>query len=243
TLAPSAIPHLPTMRTPRAMARDDMDTVRDDFVRATHMALDAGFDMIELHCAHGYLLSSFLTPLANRRPDDYGGPIENRLRFPLEVLRAIRDVWPVERPISVRISATDWVEGGVDAAESVVIAQAFHREGADIIHVSTGQTSPDAKPVYGRMWQTPFSDRIRNELGIPTIAVGSITDPDQVNSILAAGRADLCALARPHLADPNWTLHAAAQLGWKGQPWPWQYAAGGQQLQRLLERAAAQQPR
>lgn len=243
TIAPSAIPHLPTMRTPRAMTRADMEAVCHDFVRATRMANEADFDMIELHCAHGYLLSSFLTPLANRRTDNYGGSIENRLRFPLEVFRAIRNVWPSSRPISVRISATDWVEGGVNAAESVVIAQAFHQAGADIIHVSTGQTSPDAKPVYGRMWQTPFSDKIRNELGIPTIAVGSITDPDQVNSILAAGRADLCALARPHLADPNWTLHAAAQLGWQGQPWPWQYASGAEQLQRLLERAAAQQPR
>jgi len=243
TLGPSAIPHLSTMRAPRAMTRRDMDDVRDAFAQATQMAVDADFDMIELHCAHGYLLSSFLTPLANQRTDVYGGSTENRLRFPLEVLRAIRDAWPAERPISVRISATDWVHGGVDAAESVVIARAFHEAGADIIHVSTGQTSPDARPVYGRMWQTPFSDRIRNELGIPTIAVGSITDPDQVNSILTAGRADLCALARPHLADPNWTLHAAAQLGWKGQPWPWQYASGGEQLQRLLERAAAAQPR
>ena len=243
TIAPSAIPHRPSMRTPREMTRADMIGVRDDFVRATRMAVDANFDMLELHCAHGYLLSSFLTPLANRRTDEYGGTIENRLRFPLEVFHAIRDAWPANRPISVRISATDWVPGGVDAAESVVIAQAFHRAGADILHVSTGQTSPDATPVYGRMWQTPFSDRIRNELGIPTIAVGSITDPDQVNSILAAGRADLCALARPHLADPNWTLHAAAQLGWNGQPWPWQYTSGGDQLQRLLERAAVPQPR
>ncbi|MBV6521724.1 MAG: NADPH dehydrogenase [Gemmatimonadaceae bacterium] len=238
TLAPSAIPYLPAMRTPGAMTRSDMDRVRDEFVRAATMANTADFDMLELHCAHGYLLSSFLTPLANQRTDEYGGTTANRLRYPLEVFRAVRDVWPVARPISVRISATDWVDGGVDAAESVTIARAFAEAGADIIHVSTGQTSPDARPVYGRMWQTPFSDRIRNEVGIPTIAVGSITDPDQVNSILAAGRADLCALARPHLADPNWTLHAAARQGWRGQAWPWPYTSGSEQLQRLLERAA-----
>jgi anthraniloyl-CoA monooxygenase len=159
------------------------------------------------------------------------------MRFPLEVFAAIRAAWPEERPISVRISATDWVLGGVDAAEAVEIARAFTAAGADILHISTGQTSPEAKPVYGRMWQTPFSDRIRNELGIRTIAVGAITDADQVNSILAAGRADLCALARPHLADPFWTLHAAAQLGYREQPWPWQYRSGKEQLERLVERA------
>jgi anthraniloyl-CoA monooxygenase len=198
--------------------------------------------MLELHCAHGYLLSSFITPLANRRTDEYGGPLENRLRFPLEVFTAMRDAWPKERPMSVRISATDWVDGGVDAAESVEIARAFGAAGADMLHVSTGQTSPDARPVYGRMWQTPFSDRIRNELRIPTIAVGAITDADQVNSIIAAGRADLCALARPHLSDPHWTLHAAAQLGWKEQHWPWQYTSGKEQLERLIERAKSMTP-
>src|SRR5262249_17297026 len=162
-----------------------------DFVHSARLALQAGFDMLELHCAHGYLLSSFITPLANRRTDECGGPLPNRLRFPLEVFSAMRDVWPAERPMSVRISATDWVDGGVDGAESVEIARAFHDAGADIIHVSTGQTSASARPVFGRMFQTPYSDRIRNELGIPTIAVGAITDPDQVNSIIAAGRADL----------------------------------------------------
>jgi anthraniloyl-CoA monooxygenase len=230
------------MQTPRAMSRADMDKVCRDFVAATRQAARCGFDMLELHCAHGYLLSSFITPLANRRTDEYGGTLENRLRFPLEVFRAMREAWPEERPMSVRISATDWVDGGVDGPESVEIARAFHGAGADVIHVSTGQTSADARPVYGRMFQTPYSDRIRNELGIPTIAVGAITDPDQVNSIIAAGRADLCALARPHLADPNWTLHAAAQLGWKVQPWPWQYTSGKEQLQRLLERAAQLAP-
>ncbi len=236
-IGPSAVAHRRTMQVPRAMTRATMDEVTRDFARAAALAIEAEFDMLELHCAHGYLLSSFITPIANKRSDEYGGCLENRLRFPLEVFAAIRSVWPEDRPISVRISATDWVAGGVDAAESVEIARAFTNAGADILHVSTGQTSPDAKPVYGRMWQTPFSDRIRNELGIRTIAVGAITDADQVNSILAAGRADLCALARPHLADPYWTLHAAAQLGYHDQPWPWQYKSGKEQLERLAERA------
>ena len=235
-IGPSALPHRPTMQVPREMTRADMDKVRDDFVHATRLAIEAGFDMVELHCAHGYLLSSFITPLANRRRDGYGGPLENRLRFPIEVFAAMRAAWPDERPMSVRISATDWVEGGVTGEDSVRIAQAFIAAGADIIHVSTGQTSPDAKPVYGRMWQTPFSDRIRNEARIPTIAVGNVTEPDQLNSIIAAGRADLVALARPHLADPAWTLHAAAELGYTDQWWPWQYRSGKQQLERLIER-------
>jgi anthraniloyl-CoA monooxygenase len=192
--------------------------------------------MLELHCAHGYLLSSFITPLSNRRTDEYGGSLENRLRFPLEVFRAMRAVWPEESPMSVRISATDWAEGGVDGNESVEIARAFAQAGADIIHVSAGQTSPLARPVYGRMFQTPFSDRIRNEAGVPTIAVGNITEADQINSIIAAGRADLCALARPHLSDPNFTLHAAAELGYGAQPWPVQYLAGKRQLERETAR-------
>ncbi len=235
-MAPSAVPYKPGMQVPREMTRDDMARVRDEFVRATRMAVEAEFDMVELHCAHGYLLSEFITPLSNRRADDYGGCLENRLRFPLEVFRAMREVWPQDRPMSVRISATDWVEGGIDCGDAVEVAKAFHLAGADIIHVSAGQTAADAKPVYGRMFQTPFSDRIRNETGIPTIAVGNITDPDQVNSIIAAGRADLCALARPHLADPQWTLRAAAQLGYTAQPWPVQYLSGKQQLERNLER-------
>jgi anthraniloyl-CoA monooxygenase len=235
-LAASAVPFKPGMQIPREMTREDMDRVRDEFVRATEMAAEAGFDMVELHCAHGYLLSGFITPLSNRRTDEYGGSLENRLRFPLEVFRAMRAVWPQDRPMSVRISATDWVEGGIDGPDAVEVARAFHLAGVDIIHVSAGQTSPKARPVYGRMFQTPFSDRIRNETGIPTIAVGNITDPDQVNSIIAAGRADLCALARPHLADPFWTLHAAAQLGYKTQPWPVQYLTGKDQLERTLER-------
>ncbi len=210
--------------------------MRDEFVRGVRLGIEAGFDMIELHAAHGYLLSSFITPLSNRRSDAYGGSLENRLRYPLEVFRAMREAWPERLPMSVRISATDWVEGGVTGADAVVIARAFHAAGADIIHVSTGQTTPDAKPVYGRMYQTPFSDRIRQEAKVPTIAVGNITEADQVNAILAAGRADLVALARPHLADPNWTLRAAIEQGFDAQWWPVQYQLGRQQWERLRRR-------
>jgi anthraniloyl-CoA monooxygenase len=235
-IAPSAVAFREGMQVPREMTRHDMEAVRDQFVRATRMGIEAGFDMVELHCAHGYLLSSFITPLCNRRRDEYGGSVQNRLRFPLEVFSAMRAVWPAERPMSVRISATDWTADGVTAEEGVHIATAFHKAGADIIHVSAGQTSARAKPVYGRMFQTPLSDRIRNEARIPTIAVGNITDADQVNAIIAAGRADLCALARPHLVDPNWTLHAATQLGYHDQWWPVQYLSGKEQLERLLKR-------
>jgi anthraniloyl-CoA monooxygenase len=235
-MAPSALAYREGMQVPREMAPADMHRVRDEFARAARMGAEADFDMLELHCAHGYLLSSFLTPLSNKRADQYGGSLDNRLRYPLEVFAAVRDAFPADRPISVRISATDWVAGGIDGDEAVRIAQAFHGAGADIIHVSAGQTTPEARPVYGRMFQTPLSDRIRNEGGVPTIAVGNITEADQVNSIIAAGRADLCALARPHLADPNWTLHAAAQLGYTPQPWPVQYLTGKEQLERVLRR-------
>jgi anthraniloyl-CoA monooxygenase len=228
--APPFRPGLPAPREIREMTRADMDRVRDDFVQAARRALAAEFDLLEIHCAHGHLLSGFLTPLLNRRTDEYGGPLGNRLRFPLEVFSAVRAVWPEDRPISVLLSATDWVEGGLDGADAVEIARAFRLAGTDVIHVSTGGTSPDARPAQGRMYQTPFSDRIRNEAGVPTITAGNITDPDQVSSILAAGRADLCALGRPHLADPQWTLRAAAQLGYSGQPWPVQYLAGKAQL-------------
>ena len=236
TLAPSAIAYTPEMRAPREMTRADMDAVRDDFVRAVRRAVTAGFDMIELHCAHGYLMSSFITPLSNHRDDCHGGSLENRIRFPLEVFGAMREAWPDDRPMSVRISATDWVEGGVDGAESVEIARAFASAGADMIHVSTGETSIDAQPVYGRMYQTPYSDRIRNEAGIRTIAVGNIMDADQVNAIIAAGRADLCAIGRPHLTDPNWTLRAAAELGYEPQRWTPSYYPGRRQLERELEK-------
>ncbi len=238
-MGPSAVAYKPGMQVPREMTRADMERVRDEFVRATRMAVECGFDMLELHCAHGYLLSAFITPLSNRRTDEYGGSPENRLRYPLEVFRAMRAEWPAERPMSVRISAHDWADGGITDADAVGVAQAFHAAGADIIHVSAGQTSASAQPVYGRMFQTPFSDRIRNEAGIPTIAVGNITDADQVNSIIAAGRADLCALGRPHLSDPEWTLRAAAELGFAGQWWPVQYLPGKSQLERTLQRAKA----
>jgi len=193
--------------------------------------------MIELHCAHGYLLSSFLTPVSNHRSDDHGGTLENRLRFPLEVFTAMRAEWPENRPMSVRVSATDWIEDGITGDDAVAVAQAFVAAGADIIHVSTGQTTTDAKPVFGRLWQTPYSDGIRNEACVPTIAVGNITEADQVNSIIAAGRADLVAIGRPHLADSQWTLHAAAQLGFAGMRWPVQYYLGRVQLEREVQRA------
>lgn len=237
-LAASAIPWAPTNQIPKAMDRDDMDRVRHEFVLATERALAAGFDMIELHAAHGYLLSSFLTPLMNRRNDDYGGPLANRLRYPLEVFAAMRKTWPSNRPMSVRISATDWVEGGNDGDDAVQMARAFKEAGADLIDVSAGQTSVAARPVYGRMFQTPFADRIRNEVGIATMAVGNIFEADHVNSIVASGRADLVALARPHLADPYWTLHEAVRQGASDQSWPVQYAAGKDQFERNLRRAA-----
>ncbi|HYN79968.1 MAG TPA: bifunctional salicylyl-CoA 5-hydroxylase/oxidoreductase [Gemmatimonadaceae bacterium] len=237
TIGPSAIPYAVTMPAPREMTRADMERVRDEFVRSTRMAVRAGFDMIELHCAHGYLMSSFLTPVSNHRSDEHGGSLKNRLRFPLEVFTAMRAEWPEEKPMSVRVSATDWVEDGLSADESVAIAQALVDAGADIIHVSTGQTTTEAKPVFGRLWQTPYSDRIRNEARVPTIAVGNITEADQVNSIIAAGRADLVAIGRPHLADPQWTLHAAAQLGFSGMRWPVQYYLGRVQLEREVQRA------
>jgi anthraniloyl-CoA monooxygenase len=236
-MGPSPIPYSAANQVPREMTRADMDRVTAEFVRATQMAEQAGFDMLELHAAHGYLVSSFLTPVSNQRTDQYGGSLENRLRWPIELFTAMRAVWPKAKPISVRISATDWHSGGVTNAEAVAIAKAFHASGADIIHVSTGQTTPDAKPVYGRMYQTPYSDLIRQEAGVPTIAVGNITEADQLNSILAAGRADLVALGRPHLADAQWTLHAAAEQGYGAQWWPVQYRPGKQQLERLVQRA------
>jgi anthraniloyl-CoA monooxygenase len=202
------------------------------------MAARAGFDMVELHAAHGYLLSSFISPVSNVRRDDYGGRLANRMRWPLEVFRAMRGAWGEERPMSVRISANDWVgPAGVTPAEAVEIARMFAAAGADIIDVSAGQTSTDARPVYGRMFQTPFSDRIRNEAGLATMAVGNITEADQVNSILLAGRADLVCLARPHLADPYWTLHAAIAADDRQTVWPLPYLRGRDQARRLRERA------
>ncbi|MEP6656737.1 MAG: bifunctional salicylyl-CoA 5-hydroxylase/oxidoreductase, partial [Betaproteobacteria bacterium] len=219
-IAPSPIAYGSQNQVPMAMTRADMDRVRDDFVRATAWAIECGFDWLELHCAHGYLLSAFISPLTNRRDDAYGGSLARRCRYPLEVLGAMRAVWPQDKPISVRISAHDWVPGGNTADDAIEIARLFKAAGADLIDVSSGQTTRDAQPVYGRMYQTPFADRIRNEVGIATMAVGAIYEPDHVNSIIMAGRADLCALARAHLADPYWTLHAAAQLGYHAMPWP-----------------------
>ncbi len=239
-IGPSPVAWSPHNQVPREMTRADMDLVRDEFVWAAEMAARAGFDLLEVHCAHGYLLSAFITPLTNRRTDAYGGSLENRMRFPLEVYHAVRAVWPPAKPISVRISANDWVgEDGITPEDAVEIARLLGDAGADIINVSAGQTSMRARPVYGRMFQTPFSDRIRNETGIATMAVGNIYEPDHVNSILMAGRADLCCLARPHLADPYWTLHAAAQLGYRGETWPKPYLAGRDQLHRVASRSDA----
>src|SRR3954470_7344495 len=220
----------------RPMTRADMDRGTEDFVRATRYAAEAGFDWLALLCAHGYLLSSFISPLTNQRTDDYGGSLENRLRYPLEVFRAMRAAWPQDKPISVRISAHDWVEGGITPDDAVEIAKAFKAVGADMIDCSSGQVSKKQKPVYGLMYQTPFSDRIRNEAGIATIAVGAISEADHVNSIIAAGRADLCAIARPHLANPAWALLEAAKIGYPDVAWPKQYLSGKQQLERNLER-------
>ncbi len=236
-MSASALSWSPGNATPREMTRADMDRVTAEFVASTEMAARAGFDMIELHAAHGYLISSFISPKSNIRTDEYGGSLENRMRYPLEVFRAMRAAWPSEKPFSVRISANDWVgEAGVTPEEAVEIARMFHEAGADIIDVSAGQTSIDAKPVYGRMFQTPFSDRIRNETGIRTMAVGNIYEFDHVNSILMAGRADLVCLARPHLANPYWTLHAAVALGDTATAWPLPYLAGRDQMRRLAER-------
>ncbi len=234
-VAASPLPYYPDSQTPREMTRADMDEVRDDFVAAAARGARAGFDMLELHCAHGYLLAGFISPLTNRRTDEYGGSLENRLRFPLEVFAALRAAWPARKPMSVRISATDWQDGGIDGDAAVEIARAFAAAGCDLIDVSTGQTTPDAAPVYGRMFQTPFSDQIRNDGRIATMCVGNITTADQVNTILAAGRADLVALARPHLANPYFTVQAAAQYGVKALAFPVQYEPGRAQLYRLAE--------
>jgi anthraniloyl-CoA monooxygenase len=224
----------------RAATQEDMDRIEADFVRATLAAAEAGFDWLELHCAHGYLLSSFISPLTNRRDDDYGGSLENRCRYPLRVFRAMRAAWPADKPMSVRISAHDWVEGGITPEDAVAIARLFKEAGADMIDCSSGQVSKQEKPVFGRMYQTPFADRIRNEAGIPAIAVGSIFEADHANSIIAAGRADLCAVGRPHLANPAWTLTEAARIGFTAIAWPKQYLAGKAQLERNLERERAQ---
>ncbi len=227
-IGPSAIAYGPN-RVPREMTRADMVAVRDAFVAAAKRGLRCGFDLLELHYAHGYLLSSFLTPVSNQRGDEYGGSLANRARYPLEVLDAVRQVWP-DKPLSVRISATDWVEGGFDGDDAVELSGWLKAHGADIIDVSSGQTTPDAQPVYGRAYQTPFSERVRLEAGIPTITVGAIDSADMIDTILVAGRADLVALARAHLADPYFTLHAAAARGYDAMPWPVQYLSGKPRL-------------
>jgi anthraniloyl-CoA monooxygenase len=233
-LAASALPYGAQNQVPRAMTRADMLAITTAFVGSTLRAQEAGVDWLELHCAHGYLLSSFICPLTNLRTDAYGGSLANRCRYPIEVFNAVRAAWPADKPISVRISAHDWAPGGNTADDAVEIARLFKAAGADFIDVSSGQTTRAAKPVYGRMYQTPFADRIRNEVGIRTIAVGAISEADHANSIIAAGRADLCAIARPHLADPAWTLHEAAKLQSKDALWPRQYESGRDQLYREI---------
>ncbi|MGR6468427.1 bifunctional salicylyl-CoA 5-hydroxylase/oxidoreductase [Rhizobium sp. PAMB 3182] len=236
-ISASALPYLKNSQVPKAMDRTDMDRVKADFVAATKRAAEAGADWLEFHAAHGYLISSFLSPLTNRRDDDYGGSHENRARYPLEVFRAIREAWPKEKPISVRLSCNDWFEGGNTPEDAAIFAEMFKDAGADLIDCSSGQVWKEEQPVYGRLFQTPFSDKIRNEIRIPTIAVGAISEADHANSIIAAGRADLCAVARPHLADPAWTLHEAASIGISSVAWPKQYQSGKYQYEANLARA------
>ncbi|MFF4828689.1 bifunctional salicylyl-CoA 5-hydroxylase/oxidoreductase [Streptomyces sp. NPDC001312] len=232
-VAASPLPYRPDGRIPGQVTRAQLTDIREQFTAAAWRAARAGFDLLELHCAHGYLLSGFLSPLTNRRTDAYGGSPDKRLRFPLEVFDAVRGVWPEDRPMTVRISATDWAEGGTTAAEAVEIARAFAAHGADAIDVSTGQVVADERPEFGRSYQTPFADRIRHEVDVPVIAVGAISSWDDVNSLILAGRTDLCALARPHLYDPHWTLHAAAEQGYTGPAavWPAPYRAGSRRPQ------------
>ncbi|MYH69528.1 MAG: bifunctional salicylyl-CoA 5-hydroxylase/oxidoreductase, partial [Gammaproteobacteria bacterium] len=225
-ISPSPLAYLQHSRTPREMSGDDMDRVEADFLNATRNAVIAGFDMLEIHMAHGYLLSSFISPYTNRRADEYGGDIKNRARFPLRILRTVRQAWPPERPISIRISATDWITDGLSEGDLSTLVFLLKDNGADIINVSTGQVVSHEEPVYGRMYQAPFADRIRNEMGIPTIVAGNITSADQVNTLVAAGRTDLVALARPIMNEPQFVLNAAARYGYKEQHWPEQYGAG-----------------
>ena len=236
----SAKPYLPTGHTPSALTRAQMDELIVQFVQATERAAQAGFDWLELHAAHGYLLSAFISPVTNLRTDEYGGSLANRLRFPVQVFKAMRAAWPEALPMSVRISAHDWVDGGLTPQDAVEVARVFKAAGADMIDCSSGQVSPDQKPVYGRMYQTPFADRIRQEAGIATIAVGAISEADHVNSIIAAGRADLCAIARPHLANPAWTLSEAARIGYRAIDWPKPYLSAKSQMESNFERMKAQ---
>jgi anthraniloyl-CoA monooxygenase len=241
-ISASALPYLPHSQVPKAMDRADMDRVKADFVSATHRAAETGADWLEFHAAHGYLMSAFLSPLTNRRTDEYGGSHENRARFPLEVFEAMRAVWPAQKPMSVRLSCHDWADGGNTPDDAAIFARMFKEAGADVIDCSSGQVSKAEKPVYGRLFQTPFSDKIRNEVGIATIAVGAISEADHANSIISAGRADLCAVARPHLADPAWVLHEAARIGLTSVAWPKQYFSGKRQYETNLARAAQPAP-
>lgn len=225
-VSPSPISYKAHGHVPREMTRADMAAVREEFVRSARYATECGFDLLELHFAHGYLLSSFLSPLTNVRTDAYGGSFANRVRFPLEVFDACRAVWPRQRPMSVRISATDWAEGGFTGDDAVALTQLLRERGCDIVDVSTGQVWAEQQPAYGRLYQTPYADRIRHEVGMPTITVGAVSSVDDANTIILAGRADLCAIARPHLVDPYWTLNAAMDLGYEGHPWPNQYLSG-----------------
>ncbi|MFC8985677.1 bifunctional salicylyl-CoA 5-hydroxylase/oxidoreductase [Streptomyces sp. NPDC056956] len=243
-VAASPLPYRPGSQTPRELSRAQLTDIREQFTAAARRAARAGFDLLELHCAHGYLLSGFLSPLTNRRTDAYGGSPENRLRFPLEVFDAVRAVWPEDRPATVRISATDWAEGGTTGDDAVVLARAFAEHGADAVDVSTGQVVADERPEFGRSYQTPFADRIRHEVGVPVLAVGAISSWDDVNSLILAGRTDLCALARPHLYDPHWTLHAAAEQGYDGPGvvWPAPYRAGSRPPQTGRKDTAGPRP-
>jgi anthraniloyl-CoA monooxygenase len=239
-MAPSAVPYIDGVsQVPHEMTRADMEAVLADFVSAAERGAKAGFDWLELHCAHGYLLSGFISPLTNQRTDEFGGSLENRLRFPLAVFVALRKVWPQDKPMSVRISAHDWVEGGITIDDAIEIAKQFKAAGVDFVDCSSGQVDKREKPVYGRMFQTPFADRIRNEAGVRTIAVGAISEADHVNSIIAAGRADLCAVARPHLANPSWTMQEAARIGYTDLNWHKAYVSGKRQMETNFERAAA----
>jgi anthraniloyl-CoA monooxygenase len=223
-ISASALPYFPDSQVPREMDRADMDVVKTDYVRSTKWADEAGFDLLEIHMAHGYLLASFLSPLTNVRTDEYGGSRENRMRYPLEILEAVRATWPKHKPLSVRISATDWLAGGITDEDVLVLARAFKERGVDVIDCSAGMTTPDSRPrFYGRMYQAYWSDMIRNEVRIPTISVGGISSADQINTLVLSGRADLCALARPHLANPQFTLDAAITQGWRDVAWPDQY--------------------
>ncbi len=232
TVSASPLPYFPHSQVPREMTRADMERAVADYVQAVERAERAGFDMVELHAAHGYLLASFISPLTNTREDEYGGDLDHRMRFPLEVFRAMRAAWPAAKPMSVRISATDWADGGLTGDDAVEVARMFAEAGCDLIDVSTGQTTADAKPIYGRMYQTQFSDQIRNDADLATMCVGAITTADQINTIIAAGRADLVALARPHLVEPSFTMKAAAWYGADTIHCPPQYQAGRDQLFR-----------